>query len=167
MRRAFSLTVAMTMLLATGLGCTKRVPFEEPTAEQRGPGKHTWHARQTTVITFEDGSQIKGKIGAIDERVELVTGGAIYRATVADLTDDEIVLQECKFIQQVGDYQAARDRLTNARVDLGFVPVDFVFQLDEITRVERVKIDPLKTASRAAFWAFTLAVSAFLLVEKS
>jgi len=162
MRRAFSFALALTAMMAVSLGCTKRIPHEEPES-----GIWQFDGRQKVVVTFVDGSQITGKIGVIGERVELVTGGDVYRATVVDLTDEVIDLGECRFMRRAGEAEAARMRLTEARLDLGGEAHGFSFQIEEIESVDRVTTDALKTATRAAFWTLTGAVSAFLLSENS
>lgn len=156
MRRALSAVIVSSLILVVGLGCTKRVPMEDP----------AFGARKKVVVTFNDGTEIHGKIG-IDETVTLITDGMVYRALVYDLTDDEIELDECQFIRKVGDHTAARERMESAVADLGHEVDEFILDRSEIQSVEQLQVDPLKTASRAAFWALSGAVSAFLLVEKS
>ncbi len=156
MLRPFSLLTALVVLLTVGPGCTKLVLLEEP----------TFDARRAVVITFQDGSQIRGKVG-LDEKVELTTGGAVYRGMVADVTEDEIVLERCYFVCQADDFTAGRERMIKARVDLGVELVDFVFQREQIARVELIKVDAMRTATQAGFWTLSGAVSALLLSERS
>lgn len=156
MRRALSAVVVIGVILALGSGCTKRVPMEDP----------AFDARKTVVVTFNDGTQIHGKI-SIDETVTLITNSMVYRALVYDITDEAIELDECRFVRKVGDHTAARERMESAVSDLGYEVDAFILDRSEIQSVELVQVDPLKTASRAAFWALSGAFSAFLLVEKS
>ncbi len=156
MRRACYLTTVLLLLATAGLGCTKLVPLEDPTLSER----------QTSVITFKDGSTIRGRIN-VDEGVTVVTGGAVYDGVIYELTQEEIILDECRFLREVETYGAPQQRLRNAQVDLRVELQSFEFQRDEIDRVEQVKVDAMKTATRAAFWAMTGFVSMFLMQERS
>ncbi len=156
MRRAILLAMAVLVLCAAGLGCAKRVPWEGPL-----------EARRTMVLTFKDGSEIRGKIN-IDEKVELTTGGNVYRGVIEDLTDEEIELRDCRFVRRQGGSQAEEERLSQARVDLGMENIDsIVLQRADIKSTEHVKVDGLKTASRSVFWVVAGMASALLLAEKS
>ena len=156
MRRVLSALIVGSIILTMGLGCTKRVPMEDP----------AFDARKKVVVTFNDGTQIQGKIG-LDETVTLITDEMIYRAIVYEVGDDEIVLDESRFVRRVGDHTAARERMESAVTDLGYEADEIILDRSEIQSVEQVRVDALKTASRAAFWARSGAFSAFLLVEKS
>jgi hypothetical protein len=140
----------------TGPGCSKRIPLEEPEIQ----------ARHAIVLTFTDGSQIKGKVG-LDETIELITGGTVYRGVVTDVTDEEIVIEDCRFVSRAGDHSAGRARMVSSRVDLGYAPASFIFQRADIERYERIKVDTMRTATRSAFWGLTGVVAVFLLSEKS
>jgi hypothetical protein len=156
MRRAFGSTLIMLLMGSIGLGCTKLVPLEDPTLSES----------RTSVITFKDGSTIEGKID-LDEGVIVVTQGSVYGGVIYDLTDEEIILDECRYLRMEGDHGAASDRLQSARVDLAAELLSFEFRRADIDRVEQVKVDPMKTATRAAFWAVTGVVSVFLMQERS
>ena len=156
MWRSLCLGLGVLAFLSVTSGCAKRVPIE--TADLS--------ARLAVVVTFHDGSQIKGKIGT-DERVEITTDGAVYRSTIWDLTDSEIVLRDSRFIREAGEYSAERARMAHARYDLGAEPLSFTFRKDEIERVEEIRVDALRTASQAFFWTIAGTVTAFLLGEKS
>ena len=154
MRRFILGALAVVLVLAAG-GCTKRVLVDG-----------TYDQMHTYVLTFEDGTTIKGKIG-LNEGVEVVTGGNVYHAEIRNLSLDTISIDEARLIRSLGDYQAASERMITVRRDLEDSPQEFTFDLDKITRIERVKIDPLRTATRSAFWTLTGVVSAFLASEKS
>ncbi|MBD3235586.1 MAG: hypothetical protein GF330_02650 [Candidatus Eisenbacteria bacterium] len=158
MQRGFSAWAVLLLVFGAGahLGCAKRVPVE---TGQFDP-------RQAVVITFNDGSQIQGKIGT-DETVEFTTDGAHYRGLVWELTEEEIQLREVRFLRRIDDHSAERARLTHARYDLGIETGAFTFAISEIAKVEELHTDALRTASQAIFWTVTGAVSAFLLGEKS
>ena len=152
-------TIAIVLLIlgmGADLGCTKRIPVE---TGQFDP-------RQAVVITFNDGSRLSGRIGT-DETVEFATDGAIYRGTVWEVTEEEIQLRDARFLRRISDHSAERARLMHARYDLGVEVGQFSFALSEISLVEEVHTDALRTASQAVFWTVTGAVSAFLLGEKS
>lgn len=156
-RGLYGIAVVLLILgLGVNPGCTKRIPVETG----------QFDARQGVVLTFTDGSQIMGKIG-IDETVEFATDGAIYRGTVWEVTEEEILLRDARFLRRIADHSAERARLTHARYDLGVEMGQFTFVISEISQVEEVHTDALRTASQAAFWVVTGAVSAFLLGEKS
>jgi hypothetical protein len=53
------------------------------------------------------------------------------------------------------------------RHELGEAPREFTLRRADITRVEQVKLDPLRTASQSLFWTLTGAISSFLLAERS
>ena len=57
--------------------------------------------------------------------------------------------------------------MADARIDLNTDPVSFVFKREDIVKVERVAVDPLKTASNSLFWMLAGAVGLILLGEKS
>lgn len=147
--------VLLLLLLACASGCARRVPV---TGE--------FDARRQVVVTLKDGSEIKGKI-TTGARVELTNGGTIYRGRIADLTEDQIVIEDARFIRKVGDFTAEQARLYQARHDLGEEPRSFTFQRADITGVEALRLDVLRTSTQALFWTLTGAVSAFLLGEKS
>jgi hypothetical protein len=156
MRRAVLLAVAVLVLCAAGLGCAKRVPWEGPL-----------EARRTMVLVFDDASEIRGKIN-IDEKVELSTGGGVYRGVIEDLNDEEIELRDCRFLRRRGGNQAEEERMSQARVDLGIEKIDsIVLERAHVVSTEHVKVDALKTASRSVFWVLAGMVSALLLAEKS
>ncbi len=156
MRRTFCLTLALSLLTVCGLGCTKLVPVEGSVLDER----------KASVITFTDGSSIRGKID-IDEDVVVTKGGVVYAGIIYDLTDEEIVLDECRYLHAHEGYDAGRSRLAEARVDVQQELMSFEFRRDEIERVERVRVDAMKTATRTAFWTLSGVVSVFLLQEHS
>ena len=92
MKRVFLL--AIVVLVLAGLGCSRTVLISDS----------EFTARQKVVVTFEDGSWIKGKIG-LDEKVTLVSNGMVYRARIDNVTtesDDnpgEIIVGDCTFIR--------------------------------------------------------------------
>ncbi len=156
MKHAGVWALAALVLLAAGSGCTKRVAWEEPL-----------DSRKTMVLTFEDGSEIRGKIN-LDETVELTKDGAIYKGVIEEVNDEEIELRYCRFVRRSGGTEAAHQRMKHARVDLGQENIDsIIFLREEIVNVDRVQIDALKTASRSVFWLLSGAATAFLLSEKS
>ena len=156
MWRAVLLAVAVLVLCAAGLGCAKRVPWEGPL-----------EANRTAVLIFADGSEIRGKINT-DEKVEYTTASGVYRGVIDNVTDEEIELRDCRFLRsRVGD-RAEKERLSQARVDLGVESIEsVVLQQADIVRTEHVKVDALKTASRSVFWVLAGVASALLLSEKS
>ncbi len=154
MKRVFLL--AVVVLLISGPGCSRTVLDNDSDL----------NVRQKLVVTFADGSWIRGKIG-LDEKVTIVSDGSIYRARIDDLNDSEIFVGNCTFIRKVGDRNAAYDRLTNARIDLNTDPVSFVFYHTDIVTVERVEVDPIRTGANSLFWMITGAVGLILLGEKS
>lgn len=157
MRRACYLTMALLLLATVGPGCTKLVPQEDPTSLSE---------RETSVITFKDGSTIRGKFD-VEEGVTVVTDGAVYEGVIYDLTQNEIIVDQCRFLRKLDTYEAPQQRLRDAQVDLRAELTSFEFQREDIDRVERVKVDAMKTATRAAFWAMTGFVSMFLMQERS
>jgi len=148
--------VGLAVVLGVAAGCTKRVPVETGTLDPR----------QKVVLTFADGSQITGQIG-LDERIEVVTQGQVYRGRVQDVTLDDILLRDCRLLRSVADRHAQWARMIDARHDLGEPPQEFTFRRADITRIERVQLDPLRTASQSVFWTLAGALSAFLLAERS
>ncbi len=156
MRRGFFMVLAVILLASAGLGCTKRVPLEEP----------VFDGRRKVVLTFKDGSELSGRIG-LDERIDVVTGGRAYRGVVAELTDEEIILDDCRFVREVGKYTAEQQRMADARVKLDVESASFVFVREDIERVEQVKTDALRTTTQAVFWTFTAFVSIFLMQDNS
>jgi hypothetical protein len=137
-------------------GCTKQVPIETGALDPR----------LQVVVLFTDGSRVTGKIG-LDERVDVVTGGVIYRGRIQDVTLDSLLLRDCRLLRTTTDRNAQWARVVDARHDLGEAPKEFAFRRADITRVERVKLDPRRTASQSVFWALTGTIAAFLLAERS
>ncbi len=156
MWRWFSLAMAAALIMAAGQGCAKRVPVQGADLD----------AKLKLVVHFKDGSTITGRIG-IDEHVELLTGGMVYRAKVFDVTTEEILLQDCRVLRAGTGNEAEWQRMVDARRGLGQEVREFTFARDQIDRVEHVKLDPLRTASQSAFWTVAGTICAFLLAEKS
>ncbi|MCK4413640.1 MAG: hypothetical protein KAY32_08855 [Candidatus Eisenbacteria sp.] len=151
-----SLAVLAVLLVLGGSACTKRIPVEDG----------TFDAMDSFVITFSDGSSIQGKIG-LNERVQVITDGDVYRGTIVDVTIDDIWVEDCRLIRSLGKHDAELSRLSHARHHIDEMPQEFTFNRADIERVEQVKLDGLRTASRSVFWTVTGVVSAFLLSEKS
>ncbi|MBP6875022.1 MAG: hypothetical protein KBD56_03030 [Candidatus Eisenbacteria bacterium] len=155
MSRFLLAALALTILLAAG-GCTKRVPVESGKFDAMGKYQ----------VTFADGSSVRGKMN-LNEAVEVTAGGNIYRGTIADLSPDEILVENCRLIRKVDSEESEQTRMYEAVRNLEQEPAQFVFKLSDVKQVDRVKVDPLQTATRSAFWALTGIVSAILLSEKS
>lgn len=156
MWRALGLWVGLAVVLGASTGCTKRVPLEMGTLDPR----------LRVVVTFADSTKIIGKIG-LDERVDLYSRGDLYRGRIDDVTLDDIVLRDCRLLRSMGDREAQWSRVIDAHHELGGAPQEFTFRRADITRLERVKLDPLRTASQSLFWTLAGAVSTFLLAERS
>jgi len=155
MRRFIPAALALVLLLTAG-GCTKRVPVEDGTYDSTGK----------FVVTFADGSSLRGKIG-LNEPVEVIADGHVYRGTIIDVSSDEINVQDCRLIRSLNDGRAETDRLAASRRHVDEGPLEFNFAVADVRTVERVKVDPLRTAAQSAFWTLTGVVSAFLVSEKS
>jgi hypothetical protein len=158
MMRLLSLGLAIALVLGGGTGCTKRVPAEL----EEGRFAPT----QKVVVTFTDGSQIKGKI-AQDETVEILHDGSVYRGSIMDLSYEDIQVVDCRLIRSAGSREAEVARMTQARNRLGDQLEEFVFRMEEIERVEEIQIDPLRTTTQSIFWTLTGVVSVFLLADRS
>jgi hypothetical protein len=154
-RRVWLALLAVLFLLGSG-GCTKRIPVEDGTFDAMNP----------FVITLADGSTIKGKIG-LNETVEVTTGGKVYRGMIADISVDDIWVEDCRLIRSLESPEVEIARLSHARHHVDELPQEFIFNRADIERVEQVKLDALRMASRSVFWAVTGVVSTFLLSEKS
>ena len=150
------LAVLAVLLVMGGSGCTKRIPIEDG----------TFTAMDSFVITFSDGSSVKGKIG-LNEGVEVTTGGDVYHGTIADVSIDEIWVEDCRLVRSLDGRDAELARLAHAQHNIDEMPQEFTFERANIERVEQVKLDAVRTASRSVFWTVTGIVSAFLLSEKS
>lgn len=155
MTRFLLAALPLTILLAAG-GCTKRVPVETG----------SFDAMNKYQVTFNDGSTVRGKMN-LNETVEVTTGGYVYRGNIVDLTPDELYVEDCRLIRKVGSEESERARMYASVRNLEQEPAQFVFKLSDVKQVDRVKVDPLRTATRSAFWALTGIVSAILLSEKS
>jgi len=155
MRQFILGALALSVLLAAG-GCTKRVLVEDG----------SFDAMRPYLLSFADGSTVRGKIG-LNEAVEVISEGRVYKGSIADITPDEIYLEDCRLIRSLGDEHSELIRMTLAQRNLEEDPGEFVFKLADVKQVERVKVDPLRTATRCAFWTLTGVASAFLISEKS
>jgi hypothetical protein len=144
------------LILGVAAGCTKRVPVEVGSLDPR----------QRVVVTFTDGSQVRGRIG-LDERVEVTSQGSVYGGRIQDVTLEEITLRDCRLLRAQADREAQWSRLVDARHELGAEPREFTFRRADITRIDQVKLDALRTASQSVFWTLAGALSAFLLAERS
>jgi hypothetical protein len=156
MWRWLGFLTGLAVVLGSGIGCTRQVPIETGTIDPR----------LQVVVTFSDGSRITGKLGT-DERVDLMTRGEVYRGRIQDVTLDSLLLRDCRLLRSTTDRNAQWARVVDARLDLGEAPKEFAFRRADITRVERVKLDPKRTASQSVFWALTGTIAAFLLAERS
>ncbi|MBM3316563.1 MAG: hypothetical protein FJY75_01795 [Candidatus Eisenbacteria bacterium] len=158
MARRLWLCCVAALVLASAPGCTKRVPAE--LQEGRFDPTHR------VAVTFRDGSMLSGKIGE-GERVRIAHQGAVYRGTIDTLSFEEILVTDCRLVRSAEPRAAEWERLTRARHDLGEPRIEIALRMDEIERIERVKVDALRTATQSAFWTLTGAVSAFLLADRS
>lgn len=156
MWRALGLWMGLAVVLVASTGCTKRVPIETGTLDPR----------LQVVVTFADGTQISGKIG-MDERVDLYSQGRLYRGRIDDVTLDEIMLRDCRLLRSLDDQEAQWSRVIDVHHELGEAAQEFTFRRADIKSIERVKLDPLRTASQSLFWTLAGAVSTFLLAERS
>ena len=154
MRRVFLLAVAV--LMAAGLGCSKTVLIEDATID----------ARTKVVVTFADGASVRGKIN-IDESVTVVSDEMMFKGTIDNLDNEVIYIENCTFIRRTGDSAAQFNRLVDSRVYLGEDVERFEFNRSDIVKVEQVKIDGLRTATKSAFWLIAGSVGLILLGEKS
>jgi 2-phospho-L-lactate transferase/gluconeogenesis factor (CofD/UPF0052 family) len=154
MRRVFLLAVAV--LMAAGLGCSKTVLIEDA----------AFDARTKVVVTFADGATVRGKIN-IDESVTIVSDEMMFKGQIDNLDDDLIYIENCTFLRRTGDSGAQFDRLVDSRVYLGEDVARFEFSRNDIVKVEQVKIDGLRTATKSAFWLIASSVGLILLGEKS
>ena len=154
--RRFSPAIFVLVLLLSVSACTKRVPVES--------GK--FDAMDKYVLTFADGSSLRGKIG-LNESVEVISNGQVFHGTIVDMTQESIFVEDCRLIRSVQDGRAEAERMAVSRHNLEDQPTQFEFAIADVQRVERVKIDPLRTATRSAFFTLTGVVSAFLISEKS
>jgi hypothetical protein len=156
MWRGLGLWVGLAVVMGASGGCAKRVPMDAGTLDPR----------LRVIVTFADSTQIVGKLGT-DERVDVYSRGQVFRGRIDDVTLEDIVLHDCRLLRSVGDRKAQWARVTDARHELGEAPREFTFRRADIIRVERIKLDPRRTASQSLFWTLTGAVSAFLLSERS
>jgi hypothetical protein len=153
----FSLMAILVLGLTSA--CSKRVPV------QLEGGK--FDPAQRVAVTFEDGSQVVGKIGQ-DQHVQVIREGAVYRGAIFELSLDEIQVVDLQLIRRASGTDAEWQRMTNARRTLSDVPPEeLIFRMDKIARVERIKVDALRTATQSVFWTLTGAVSAFLFADRS
>ncbi len=171
------LLVALVVLLVAVLGCTKRVALEQTDLarllqpgmimgeREEAPAERV-DPRTTLVVTFDDGTEVKGKIH-IGSRVDIVTGTATYSGYIYDLSDTLMVVRDCTFIEASQSLDAQIQRMEHARKDVGGGLPRMEFDLRKIRKIEKVKVDALKTASHAVFWTLAGAVEAMLLSEKS
>jgi hypothetical protein len=156
MWRGLWLWVGLAVLLGASMGCSQRVPLETGTLDPR----------MRVVVTFADSTQIIGRIG-LDERIDLRSQGHLYRGRIEDVTLDDIVLRDCLLLRSMSDQEAQWSRVIDVHHELGEAPQEFTFRRADITRVEQVKLDPLRTGSQALFWTLAGAVTAFLAAERS
>jgi hypothetical protein len=153
----FSLTAIL--ILGPMSACTKRVPV------QLEGGK--FDPSQRVAVTFEDGSQVVGQIGQ-DEHVQVIREGVVYQGTIFELSLDEIQVVDLHLIRRASGSEAEWQRLIDARRVLSNVPPEeLIFRMDQIARVERIKVDALRTTTQSIFWTLTGAVSAFLFADRS
>ena len=158
MRRWLWLGLTAALILGLAPGCSKRVPMELV------GGK--FDPSQNVVVTFQDGTQLMGKI-AQDAHVQVVREGAIYRGTVFELTLDEIRVVDAWLVRRSDARDAEWERVIHTRHDLGEPTEEFLLRIDQVKQVERTTVDPMRTATKSFFWTLTGAISAFLLADRS
>jgi small nuclear ribonucleoprotein (snRNP)-like protein len=158
MRRRLWLSLAAVVILGLAPGCSKRVPLELV--------GNKFDPSQNVVVTFQDGTQLTGKI-AQDSHVQVVREGAVYRGTLFELTLDEIRVVDAWLVRRSDARDAEWERVVDTRHDLGEPTQEFLLRIDQVKQVERTKVDPMRTATQSLFWTLTGAISAFLLADRS
>jgi hypothetical protein len=145
------------MLLVFGLlGCAKRVPLEGGAFE----------AQQRVLVTLKDGRSLRGYI-APDQRVDYRDHGTLYRATVAEVSADDIRLEDLVQISSEGSFADVSARLADARTRLGAPLPPVTVSRSDIGTVELIRFDVYRALRNAAFWGYGGALFVLLLGQRS
>ena len=150
-----SLLMAIAALLMAG-GCAKRVPSSDLTFE----------AHRKVVLTFRGGEEIEGRISP-GKQVELREADATWKATVAEVTDEQIGLSNLVRVRDSRGVRLQVLRAEDARYRTEDPVPDKTFPRSDLVRVEQLKVDVGKTARTATFWTYGVVVLTLLLGERS
>ena len=155
MNRSSWMLVVLFCLLWAG-GCAKRIPSPDLTFE----------AHQKVVLIFRGGEEIEGRI-ASGKDVELRETDASWKATVSDVTEEQIKLSDLVRIRDAKGVRLQAARAADAKY-VATTPVpEKVFPLADLVQVDIVKIDAAKTARTASFWTYGVVVLSLLVGERS
>jgi hypothetical protein len=153
---ARALAAGLLALVLGVSGCVKNVPLQDGNFE----------AQQKVLLTFKDGRTLRGMI-APGEHVEYREGGAVYRAQVAAVAPDSIQIENLVLQEREGSYDAVASRMADARVQITAPIQGKTLPRADVTKVELIQIDTVRTLRKAAFWTYGGAVLALLLGERS
>ncbi len=150
MRNWLKVVPWLALLLAwAAIGCTKLVP---------GSVDDFRNAEKEVVVTYRDGETIKGHI-AKGEPVTFTTFGRVYRAKVQDVDEaGNIVLNDAYVQEEYERYSLQRERMQGASLHIRDRNQTISVPAYKIVRVEEVRVDKMKSARAAGFWAFTFFV---------
>jgi hypothetical protein len=137
-------------------GCAKRVPVPDG----------AFDSQQKVVLAFAGGKSVSGQIDT-NARVRFEDQGKVYRARVRALSDSTIVLEHLVLVQEGDALDEVTARLADSRVSIGPVLPEVTLTRTDIQNVERMQFDGPRTLRNGTFWAFSAAVVAMLLGERS
>jgi hypothetical protein len=152
MLRKLSILVLVAWGVLAAQGCSKRI---EGTPEDFGSAKHVF-------VTFKNGESIDGYVMPKAE-VNYGTLDRIYKAKVAAIDADKIVLEDAILIRERREFEIARKRMQTGNLEVA-PRIDRVeLHRHDIEKVESVVGDKPRSARRIAFWTYTTFVVALIL----
>lgn len=154
--KRLSWLLAMLGSLVLIAGCAQQIPSPDLNFE----------TTKRVILTFRGGEQLVGRVAA-GKNVELREPGVIWRAKVAEVTEEKILLKGLTQIRATNTVAAQAAREADARIVVGESAPDKTFLRSEITKVETVTFDAGRTAQQSTFWAYGAAVLVLLLGERS
>lgn len=157
-RKWTALALAIAMLPGPwAIGCAKRVPAEGGTFE----------AQQEVVLTFSDDRIISGKMDQNSSVTYRDAEGNRYRARVRSLSEESIVLENLVLVASDHPIQEVTRRMADSRIVLDEPVPEVTLTRSEIQNVERIGFDAGRTFKNISFWAFSGAILALILNERS
>lgn len=151
-RRIVAALAALSSLLSA-VGCTKLTPANV----------NDFGAEKRVLVTLRDGETIKGHID-VGSSVTFTTFGRVYRAEVADVSDNgDITLGKVYVQEEYERYQLQRERMESAVLRVQDNTDQIYIPAYKIAEVQEISVDRMKTARAAVFWGYTVLVGTFIL----